>query len=769
MVCALPTTRAMTLSDNALASIRNDATLTEIDRLAKRRLSAFLGMLLVALALMSAVATFLTLAGFVPAMFGERTLMILFAVNFALIALLLIVVAREGFALWRAKRSGAAGAKLHSRIMRWFSFVATFPAVVMALVAYVTLERGLEPWFSSTVRDVITGSSEIAKAYTENQCRTMTREISLMAGDIDRAKPMFEQDRELFRRFVTSRATYLEFPVTILLNKDGTVVERLEVADIGEVTPPTAAEIEIAGDGEPWCMVPQQGNIFRVLLKLSGYTDTFLYGARPVDPRAIEFPRIADAGLAYYRVLEERKASLQVAFATMYALVALIVLLSAAWLGLNFANRLVAPIRRLIAATDRVASGDYAVAVPVRVSEGDLAHLGQTFNKMTSELQAQHERLTHAADIIDQRRRFTEAILSGVSAGVIGLDHASVITVVNPSAEKLLGADSRTLVGKPLVDIEPKLAAIAAAAHPTRNRPSQQHVSIMRDGREQLLNVRLTADQSNAQAHGLIMTLDDITDLITAQRTSAWADVARRIAHEIKNPLTPIQLSVERIRRKYGKNIGEDRQVFDQCTDTIIRQVDGIKKMVDEFSSFARMPKPKPELDDLADMVREVAFLMRVGYPDVQIEMSLPENPVMALFDRRLLGQAVTNIVKNATESVMAMDTEARGAPPLITISLFNDPVANQAVIDVTDNGVGFPTENRQRLLEPYMTTRATGTGLGLPIVGKILEDHGGGIELLDNPAGRGARVRMRLSTDLEMNKISASNEDSALATEKRA
>ncbi|MGL4325623.1 MAG: ATP-binding protein [Beijerinckiaceae bacterium] len=735
------------------------ATNIEIDRLATRRISAFLGMVLVTLALLSAVATFLTLAGFVPTLFGERTLVVLFAINFILIALLMIVVAREGFALWRAKRSGAAGAKLHSRIMRWFSFVATFPAIVMALVAYVTLDRGLEPWFSSTVRDVITGSSEIAKAYTESQCRTMTREIGLMAGDLDRAKPMFEQDRDLFRRFLTSRANYLEFPITMLVNKDQSLIERIETAKIGEVAGPTAQEIEAAGDGEPWCMVPQEGNVFRVIFKLTAYDNVFLYGARPVDPRAIEFPRIADAGLTYYRVLEERKGALQIAFATMYALVALIVLLSAAWLGLNFANRLVAPIRRLIAATDRVASGQYAVAVPVRTSDGDLAHLGQTFNKMTAELQRQHERLTAAADIIDQRRRFTEAVLSGVSAGVIGIDPQGTITLVNPSAEKLLGGQAQNLVGAQLETIEPKLAAIAAQPVPARSgRQTQHHVSLIRDGREQLLNVRLTTDQSNEAEHGLIMTLDDITDLITAQRTSAWADVARRIAHEIKNPLTPIQLSVERIRRKYGKNIGEDRQVFDQCTDTIIRQVDGIKKMVDEFSSFARMPKPAPESDDIADMVREVVFLMRVGYPDIEMDNDIPDGKVIARFDRRLLGQAVTNIIKNATESIAAVDPAVRG-PGKIAITLREDKATETAIIDVTDNGVGFPAENRQRLLEPYMTTRSTGTGLGLAIVGKILEDHGGGIELLDNPAGRGARVRMRISTNAADN---AADNDSA-------
>jgi two-component system nitrogen regulation sensor histidine kinase NtrY len=470
-----------------------------------------------------------------------------------------------------------------------------------------------------------------------------------------------------------------------------------------------------------------------------------LFLVRSVDPQAVEFLPAAEAGVAYYQALEQKKLGIQIAFASMFALVALIVLLSAVWFGLSFANRLVAPIRRLIHATDQVATGNFYVQVPIRRSEGDLAHLGETFNKMTSELRRQHDGLVSASTVMDRRRRFTEAVLAGVSAGVIGTSARGKVTIVNPSAEQLLRASRDGMVGQPIEAVLPEIAELLAEIRASRQRLVQRQVALSRAGRERMLNVRVTSEQAPGEDKGLVITLDDITDLVTAQRTSAWADVARRIAHEIKNPLTPIQLSAERIRRKYGKVITSDREVFDQCTDTIVRQVDDIKRMVDEFSSFARMPKPSLAIDDVAATVRQVLFLMRVGHPDIRFDEVLPDKPLNARFDRRLISQAVTNIVKNATEGIAALAPEERGEG-IVTVGVYEEE-GGVIVIEVTDNGKGFPQENRQRLLEPYMTTREGGTGLGLAIVGKIFEDHGGAIELLDAPAvaegGRGARVRM--------------------------
>jgi two-component system nitrogen regulation sensor histidine kinase NtrY len=432
----------------------------------------------------------------------------------------------------------------------------------------------------------------------------------------------------------------------------------------------------------------------------------------------------------------------------MYALISLVLLLAAVWLGLNFANRLVAPIRRLITAADLVASGNLFVQVPVRRSEGDLGSLGDSFNTMTQELRSQRDDIVRARDQIDERRRFTEAVLAGVGAGVIGLSPEGRINILNRSAERLIGQSEETAIGVAVAEIIPEIAGLVEQAKEGIQRV-QGTVTLTRDGRERTINVRVTTEASPDAEHGYVITLDDITELVSAQRTSAWADVARRIAHEIKNPLTPIQLSAERLRRKFGKTLTEDRDIFEQCTDTIIRQVGDIGRMVDEFSSFARMPKPVVETQDLAETVRQAVFLMRVGNPEVTFESELPSGPVPAQFDRRLISQALTNLLKNSVEAISGAPDSEPGKGRIFTrVSVAGEV----AVIDITDNGAGLPKENRDRLLEPYVTTRDKGTGLGLAIVAKIFEDHGGRIELHDAPegfdGGRGAWVRATFVTN---------------------
>jgi two-component system, NtrC family, nitrogen regulation sensor histidine kinase NtrY len=453
--------------------------------------------------------------------------------------------------------------------------------------------------------------------------------------------------------------------------------------------------------------------------------------------------------LEAFDILQARRLGVQLAFALMFAVIALTVLLSAVWIGLNFVNLLVAPIRRLIGAANIVSTGNLYVQVPVRPSEGDLAQLGETFNKMTQELRTQRDDIVRARDLIDSRRRFTEAVLAGASAGVIGVDAAGRISILNRSAERLIGTGASEAVGRPLPEVVPELTEIIAAAPSGPQRLLQGQVTLNRAGRDRILSVRVTTEQSSDPQHGYVVTLDDITELVSAQRTSAWADVARRIAHEIKNPLTPIQLSAERLRRKYGKTITEDRAVFEQCTETIVRQVDDIRRMVDEFSRFARMPKPVIAAEDVADTVRQVVFLMRVGHSDIDIEAELAEDPMPAHFDRRLISQALTNIIKNATEAISSVPPAELGRG---RIHVSTARQGEDVLIDVVDNGIGLPKENRTRLLEPYVTTREKGTGLGLAIVGKILEDHGGRIELHDaaekTPGARGAWVRLRFAAE---------------------
>jgi len=718
------------------ASMTGDPRRAEADE----RMPGWFGAVVVALALGSALATFLILSGLTPILPTHDIVLWALRLNAILVLILIPTVLWEARSVVRARIAKAAGAGLHVRIVGLFSLVATFPAILVAIVAMVTLERGLDPWFTGWIKELMQRTSQIAQSYRELQCRTMARETNLMAGDLNRARVLFDADRKVFRDFMGSRATFLGFPVAMIVGQDGAVVERIDLRAIEGLSPPTADDIDDASDTEALCLVPREGNVFRSIVRLPAHEGRVLFVARPVDREAVDFPVQAAEGLAIYNVLEQKSLGTQVAFASMFALVSLIVLFSAVWFGLNFANRLVAPIRRMIYATNQVSTGNFYVQVPVRRSEGDLAHLGESFNKMTSELRRQHDGLMTASDLMDRRRRFTEAVLSGVSAGVIGTDAHGAITIANPSAEALLGMGRDELVGRTLAEILPEIAALTDEARISRQRLIQQQLQIVRKGRERTLNVRVTSEQARGEDKGLVITLDDITDLVAAQRTSAWADVARRIAHEIKNPLTPIQLAAERIRRKYGKLITTDREVFDQCTATIVRQVDDIKRMVDEFSSFARMPKPSMGDDDLAEIVRQVVFMMRIAHPEIRFDDASPAASLRAKFDRRLVSQAVTNIVKNATEGIAALPEAERGGA-YVQVRVLEE--GGRVVVDVVDSGKGFPTENRQRLLEPYMTTREGGTGLGLPIVGKIFEEHGGGIELMDNPHGRGAWVRL--------------------------
>ncbi len=709
-----------------------------------RRLPSRLGPYVVGLAILIAIGSFLLFAGLTPFTPTEENVKYIFLLDAAAVAVLAALVAFEAVQLIRAWRAKTAAAGLHIRIVALFAVIAAVPAISMAVVSSVTLDKLFNPAFMRDVRGFIGGATEAANLFRENQCLWLLQEAQLTATDLDRGKAMFDSDRKLFRDFFTSRAHFLGFSAAAMIKRDGTIVEQVETGSMirDPVVKPQDQDFTDSLKNEPLCLILNQGRTFVALRPLPSFKDTFLYTSRPVDPFTLEFPKQAMALNQLFDSFEQQRGQFQTKLAIMFGLLAAIMLLSAVWIGLAFTNALVGPIRRLIAATDQVSAGNFYVQVPVRPAEGDLAHLGETFNKMTSELRLQQSRLIAANHIMDERRIFTEAVLFGVPAAVIGVGAQGDVTVLNPSARTLVGAedqDGAKVIGKPVAEVLPELAAMIEEARAGYSRMMQRQVSLNRDGRERTFNVRITPGPLNRGERTFVATLDDMTDLVTAQRTAAWADVARRIAHEIKNPLTPIQLSAERLKRKYGRVITSDKEVFDQCTDTIIRQVDDIKRMVDEFSSFSRMPKARPATDDLTACIDQVLFLMRHGHQDIAIASDYPPEPVIARFDRRLLSQAVTNVVKNASEGIAAADMAGR-APKIHVRLRVEDGVA---VIDVEDNGRGFPRENRARLLEPYMTTRKEGTGLGLPIVAKILEDHGGGIELLDAASGQGALVRL--------------------------
>ena len=701
----------------------------------------------VGLALLTAFLTFVVLTGLTRIEPTREVAVSFMLMNGATILVLVGIIVREVWQLMQARRRGRAAARLHVQIVSLFSIIAVLPAVLVAAVANVTIDRGFDRLFSGPTREVIQNSLIIARAYMQDHAQLIRGDILGMANDIAHARPLYDQDRKSFRELLTANAASRNLPGAMLIDKDRNILETAQTGIQLAFAAPPAEFLRNVNEAEPEIAVLPEQNYVAAVIRLRAFNDTFLYVARQLDPRVVAQLKQTEATVAEYAEIESRRLGIQVNFALIFAVIALTILMASILIGLNFANWLVAPIRRLMSAAHLVSTGDLHVQVPVLRSEGDLAQLGETFNKMTQELRTQRDELVSASDLIDSRRRFIEAVLSSASAGIIGVDASGSVGILNRSAEKLIGhAESETL-DHPLSDVLPELDDMMKSAREGTQRLVQGQITINRDGHERNLSVRVSAEQTSQTRDSYIITLDDITEFVSAQRTSAWADVARRIAHEIKNPLTPIQLSAERIRRKFGKVITEDKAIFEQCTDTIVRQVDDIRRMVDEFSRFARMPKPVIEGEDVADTVRQAVFLMRVGHPDIDIDAEIKAEPMRAQFDRRLISQALTNIIKNATEAIEAVPAAELGKGRIDVIAAReNDDI----VIDVIDNGIGLPKVSRARLLEPYVTTREKGTGLGLAIVGRVLEDHGGRIELNDaadiRPGARGAWMRLRFA-----------------------
>ncbi len=711
-----------------------------------RRLLAVPGIVSVVGALVAATMSFAVLLGLTPLTPDTMVTLTLIGVNSGFILVLAGFILREAYRLNQARRRGKAAARLHVRIVTMFALVAAIPAILVAIIASITLDLGLDRWFELRTRVIINSSLSIAEAYVNENARNLQGETISMAYDIDQARMLYQLDRTGFRSVMSQHASGRALDHAALIRGDGSLIMQAETNSTFALPEPPLEAVQTAADGMPVLIEPRVRNIVGAIVKLRQFEDAYLYTIRTLDPDVIRARQLVRANTDEYRGLEQNRFSTQVAFALIYLGVTLIIVLSAIWTGIAVADRLVRPIRQLIGAADEVATGNLDVAVPVRQSDGDVASLGDTFNKMIHQLKSQRNELVRAKDLIDERRRFSEAVLAGVTAGVIGVDEHGHVAILNRSAETMFGLSSRTAIGRNLTELLPHIGKVLEAGQAAGRPVVREQVAFFRGGQERTFNVQVTVERAQADSsqQSYVVTVDDITDLLQAQRSSAWADVARRIAHEIKNPLTPIQLSAERIRRRYGKLVEHDREIFDQCTDTIIRQVGDIGRMVDEFSSFARMPKPDMQYLDLREPLREASFLIEVSRSDIEFIRSFGSERLMGTFDQRLLSQAFGNLIKNASEAIEAVGGGHHG---VIRITARRE--GDELAVEIADNGKGLPREGRQRLLEPYMTTREKGTGLGLAIVKKIVEDHGGTLELRDAPddfhGGRGAMIRILL------------------------
>lgn len=704
------------------------------------------------LALASASATFFVLLGFTSIEPTQQVIVWALVINGLLLLGVATAVGWEISRLWMARRRGEAGARLHIRIVALFALVAVTPAILVAIVANITFAQGADHWFSSRTQQVVGASRDVAEQYIDAQLSSLREVVAFMSQDIESRRSQYlADDPEPFQLFLDALPGAYGVPGIFLVDEAGEATALAAHSATAGLPPPPPGFAEAVTNAADILIIPPQvvttddGGLRAFAAGISvleNYDGLLLYVVAEFNPQAVNYMQVAAENTAAYEDLLAVRSGMQLVFGLIYFGVALMVLAAAVWMGLSVANRLVSPIGRLISAADDVAQGHLSVELPVNDSDGELATLSESFNKMTHQLAGQRSELITASDQIDSRRRFIEAVLSGVSAGVIGVDAEGNVTVVNRSATAMVGGDAASMVGARASDLVPELKPVLSIAAKDRRLEHRDQISVLREGRSRTINVRVTTERASAKTIGYVITLDDITDLLTAQRTSVWADVARRIAHEIKNPLTPIQLSAERLRRKFGSVIAEDRDIFDQCTDTIIRQVGDIGRMVDEFSSFARMPKPTLEIVDVRATIRDAVFLMQMGSPAVDVTVELPDAPMTGKFDVRLLSQVITNLIKNGVEAIEARTDTERGS-----VLVRGGVDAADLTIDVIDNGIGLPSQNRQRLLEPYMTTREKGTGLGLAIVRKIVEEHSGSIELLDAPSvasgGHGAMMRL--------------------------
>ena len=727
-------------------------TWLRLNRLRKRRRVqtwATLGLVVLGPAL--AIATFFTLGPLAQTANSPALRLVLLADLVYILVVATLVLARVARMI-AARRARSAGSRLHLRLTGVFALIALMPTVLVAIFAVLTVNVGLEGWFSQRVREVVGSSLRAAEAYRDEHRRDLSQDADALAAflNLQRQANIMINDGDL-RLILTNAQAQIQRGLreSYVIDGEGSIKARGDNSYLFDFEPPTAEQIAAANQGETVIIEDWENNEFRALIRLDAFADRLLQVTRTVDGSLLGLLAETQETVRLYHQLESERGRLLFEFGLLYLGFAIILILAAVWLGLWFAERLSRPVGRLAGAAQRVGGGDLDVQVPEEEGDDEIAMLGRLFNQMTRQLKGQREALVDGHNQTESRRRLFDSVLSNVTAGVIGLDASGRVDFINPAATRLLEVSA----GNTDLSLEmavPEFSPLFARLRENEGGAVQEELRLSRRGKLESLLVRMTVRRNEeGEPEGYVVAFDDVTDLVSAQRMAAWGDVARRIAHEIKNPLTPIQLSAERIKRKFRPLVGDAAADLDQYTDVIVRQTNDLRRIVDEFSKFARMPEPDRREENLVAILRDAVVLQESGQPDVRITADLPDDPVLLDVDATMISQALTNLIKNAGEAIESL--KEKGAPadlvPQVRVSLRVEPEA--IVIQVADNGVGLP-EDRSRLFEPYVTTRAKGTGLGLPIVKKIIEEHGGTLTLADagifdgqSHAGAVAEIRL--------------------------
>lgn len=693
---------------------------------------------LVAAALVSVTATYLAMTGTAPFRPDPRLILLLLNIDLVLVLLLATLVARKLVQIWVERRRGVAGAKLHTRMVLMFSLVAVTPAIVVAVFSALFLHFGIQGWFSDRIRTAVEESMVIADAYLKEHQELIRADVLATTSDLQRFGVNFSTSPERISDLLTDQALARGLPEVMMIDGTGQILAQSEYS-FSYVTDQASIPAEVydeAREKDVVLMIGSSDNRIRALAKIPSFIDAFLLVGRFVDPNVLDRIDKARRAVDAYESLEGERSGIVITFVMIFVLISVVLLLASVTLGLMVATRLVQPVSQLITGAERVRDGDLSFRVPLDGQGDELEALSRAFNRMTAQLETQRNELIAANRLNDERRRFTEAILGGVTAGVIGLDPDRNIDLPNRSASDLLAVDLDGYLGLELTEVIPEFLPLFDDFGRDGDRSKPRQIEIRRDGVNLTLLARVTAEWADdGTVFGYVVTFDDVTELQTAQRMAAWADVARRIAHEIKNPLTPIQLSAERLKRRYLKQISDDQDVFKTCTDTIIRQVSDIGRMVDEFSSFARMPSPKMRRENISDLVKSAVFLQKQAHVDITYDFDRKGiEDLQISCDAHQVNQCLINTLKNAAEAIEGREKPEEGElpPGKIEISITVSPNNQHVFVAVSDNGKGLPAEHRERLTEPYVTTRSKGTGLGLAIVKKIMEDHGGELILSD-------------------------------------
>jgi two-component system nitrogen regulation sensor histidine kinase NtrY len=715
-----------------------------------------IAMVFLALGALSGLMTYLVLTDVWQTQNPARAITWLLLSDFIIVLSLGTMIARRFVVLWVERRRGMVGAKLHSRLVLLFGLIALIPAITVSVFSTTFLNYGLDIWFGDKIKSAVESSFSVSQSYLQDHQQRVANDTLSIANEIrdqnwggfvDLSRLDAFLDRQVGLRDL-SEAVVIDRRRQILASGGFTLMMEFDL-DLPEDA------VVRADSGEMVMLHSPTGDRIRALVAIDAAQGIYLYAGRVIDDGVLTAIRNNEGAVGLYRQLEGDRSQWQITVGLIFAALALLLLMAAIWVAIISATNLVKPILRLVEAAQRLGSGDLATRVKAGKRDDELGELSRTFNTMALRLQTQQVELVATNQQLDDRRRFTELVLSGVSAGVIGLNEKGEIELPNRSASELLGRNIMQHVGERLGDLVPEMGELVAQAQSRPAATAEGQINMSHGPVTRTLHVRVVAERSEGDHTRIVVTFDDVTELLAAQRKAAWSDIARRIAHEIKNPLTPIQLSAERLKRKYLKEIVNDPETFQVCTDTIVRQVGDIGRLVDEFSSFARMPAPVLRPEDLVELARQAAFLQQSANPSIVYDLDLPAEPIWANCDASQVTRALTNLLQNAADAIEARlemeqaaggDGQNRLTPGRIHLWIRRE--ADQVTLAVDDNGRGLPRQGRDRLTDPYVTTRVKGTGLGLAIVKKIMEDHGGKLQLLDGEKG-GASVRLTFPSEI--------------------